>query len=308
MAHVAPAKKEEVARLVTMLKGGSVVAIANVEGIPANAIQKIRKQLRQDAQIKVSKNTLLTLALKEAEGHHPQLGTLVEKIDGQTALIVTNMSPFKLYRKLESSKSSAPARGGEVAPADIMVKKGDTPFKPGPIVGELQKAGIPAAIDQGKVVIKSDKTVVKAGERIPQELAAALTRLEIFPLIVGVDLKAAYDEGLVYGPDSLSVDYLGKLLQAHQEAVNLAVYAGITEPGTIQMLVGVSHSKALALASVMLEKNPEAVSEAIKAALASRAAAPAADAGESGKEEKKKEKEEQPSEEEAMGGLGSLFG
>ncbi|HLE97760.1 MAG TPA: 50S ribosomal protein L10, partial [Candidatus Thermoplasmatota archaeon] len=222
-AHVALWKKEEVEHLVELLESNPVVAVANVQGIPAAQMAKMRKTLREDATIKVAKNTLLTIALKEAGKRHAGLEKLADKIDGQTAVIVTRMNPFRLYKRLEQSKTKAPARGGEIAPEDIRVTKGETPFKPGPIVGELQKAGIPAKIDQGKVMISADKVLVKQGDRIPQAVAQMLTRLEIFPLIVGMDLKAAYDDGTVYGIDALSVDYVKSLVAAHQQAVNLAV-------------------------------------------------------------------------------------
>ena len=69
---------------------------------------------------------------------------------------------------MEATKTAAPAKPGDIAPEDILVKAGDTPFKPGPIVGELQKAGIPAAIEGGKIVIKKDKVLVKKGEPSPK--------------------------------------------------------------------------------------------------------------------------------------------
>src|SRR5207245_1547002 len=86
-------------------------------------------------------------------------------------------------------------RGGEIAPEDLWVRGGETPFKPGPVVGELQKAGIPAAIERGKVVIRQDKLMVKAGARIPRDVAQQLARLEIFPLVVGLDLRGAQEQG-----------------------------------------------------------------------------------------------------------------
>ena len=64
---------------------------------------------------------------------------------------------------MEATKSTAPAKPGDIAPEDIIVKEGETPFKPGPIVGELQKAGIPAAIEGGKIVIRKDKVLVEKG-------------------------------------------------------------------------------------------------------------------------------------------------
>ena len=57
------------------------------------------------------------------------------------------------------------AKAGETAPEDIVIEKGPTSFKPGPIVGELQQAGIPAAIEGGKVRIRETKTVVKERHR-----------------------------------------------------------------------------------------------------------------------------------------------
>lgn len=308
-AHVAPWKKEEVQELVALIEANPVIAVVNVQGIPAAQMAKMRKSLRDDATIKVSKNTLLNLALKEAGKKTPGLEKLASKIDGQTALIATKMNPFRLYKRLEQSKSKAPARGGEVAPEDIRVYKGETQFKPGPIVGELQKAGIPAKIDQGKVMIAQDKLLVKQGDRIPQEVAQMLTRLEIFPLIVGMDLKAAFDEGTVYGNDSLSVDYLGSLVSAHQAAVNLAVNAPIPATGVMTTMLAVYHSRALGVAVKILEKDPNAVSDAVKEALANRSAASAASAGPAAAA-KPAEKEEAPppSEEEAAAGLGSLFG
>jgi len=310
MAHVNPWKKAEVKQLVDLIKNSQVVAVANVDGIPAAQMAKMRKSLRQDATIKVSKNTLLTIALKEAAKEKPGAEQLASKINGQTAVIFTNsMSPFNLYRKLEAAKTKAPARGGEVAPEDIKVTKGETPFKPGPIVGELQKVGIPAKIDAGKVVIGADKVLVKKGDRIPQDVAGALTRLEIFPLIVGMNLGGAFHDGTTYGSEALSIDYTSQIVAAHQGAINMAVFAGIAEPGTVKPLIGASYAKMLALANFLNGKDAAAVDDELKEKLASAAsAAPAGGAAPAAAAAEEKEEEKGPSEEEAMAGLGALFG
>jgi large subunit ribosomal protein L10 len=332
---IAPWKAEEVADLVRMLREYPVVGIANVGGIPAAQMAKMRKSLRDDAEIRVVKNTLLVRALREAAGDVSGVDGLVEKMEGQTAVIATKMNPFKLYKKLEQAKTKAPARGGEVAPADIEVKKGETPFKPGPIVGELQKAGIPAKIDQGKVMIAQDKVLVKAGQRIPQEMAQMLTRLEIYPLIVGMDLKAAFEEGTIYPPTVLSVDeeqMLAQLKGAAAAGFNVAVFVGWATPLTIRPLLGKAfrEARAVALEAAYPEKDtvdllvakgyrsalavarrlsPDALDEKTKAALAAvPAAAPAAAAPAAAPAAAEKKEEKGPSEEEAMAGLGSLFG
>ena len=115
---------------------------------------------------------------------------LMSVVDGQCAIVISDLNPFRLFKQLDATKTKMPAKGGETSPEDIEVKAGDTPFKPGPIVGDLQKAGVPAAIEQGKVVIKKDKVLVKEGDEISRDVALVLSKLEIFPMTVGLDLRA----------------------------------------------------------------------------------------------------------------------
>jgi len=306
-AHVAKWKKDEVQRIVKMLQDNDVIGLANVDGIPSAQMQTMRKSLRDDATIKISKNSLLAIALKEVGASRQGLDGLTGNMQGSTALIATKMRPHRLYRRLEASKTKAPLKAGQKAPDDIRVPKGETQFKPGPIVGELQKAGIPAAIDAGKVVIKQDKVVLKAGEPATQDLATMLTRLEIFPMTVGMDLKAVFEQGTIYTRDMLSVDETARLQQAHRNALNLAVFAAYPTKTSLPFILSKAYSGLIGVAGKL---NEEATSEKLKEALAARAAAAAAAPAASAAPAKEEEKEEEkgPSEEEAMAGLGSLFG
>ena len=250
MAHVAPYKQEIVKDLVSRFEKSKVVGLANIHGIPAPQFQGIRKELAGRVAITVAKNNLIKLALKEAGAKRKGLDALAADIDGQTAVITADVNPFKLFKELEKTKTPSPARGGERAPEDIWVREGDTPFKPGPIVGELQKAGLPAAIEKGKVIIKKDKLVVKAGDKIPREVAQVLARLEIFPLIVGLDLKGAYEDGMVYHRDALAVDETavrGQISTASRQALGLALEIGYATKGTIQPLLAKAFQSALSL-------------------------------------------------------------
>jgi large subunit ribosomal protein L10 len=132
-----------------------------------------------------------------------------------------------------------------------MVRAGDTPFKPGPIVGDLQKAGIPAAIEGGKVVIKKDKVLVQEGDKISKDIANAITRLEIYPLTVGLDLKGAYEDGLFYERSSLAIDdeeYMNNIQEAARRSLNLAVFIEYPNAITIPILISKASSEALNLA------------------------------------------------------------
>jgi len=250
-AHVAPSKKEAVKKISDMIGGYPIIGVARVTGIPGPQLQKIRQKLRGKAEIMVSKNNLFLIAIGEAEKSKPGLKGLTGTISSQTALIATKLNPFSLFKEMEATKQPSPARGGETAPEDIMVLEGETSFKPGPIVGELQKAGIPAGIEAGKVLIKKDKVLVKKGEKIPRDLAPILAKLEIFPLTVGLDLQAAYEMGTVYPAKVLVVDdvkIMADMGLAATQAFNLAMFTAYPNAMTMVPLLQRARLEALGLA------------------------------------------------------------
>jgi large subunit ribosomal protein L10 len=251
MAHVAKWKETRVENLTELLLANPVIGVIDIEGIPASQLQQIRKNLPAGSKFVVAKNTLIKLALKKASKKKKNINELVSSLDGQRGLIASDINPFRLFQAMEGTKIKAPARGGEAAPYDIEIKEGETSFKPGPIVGELQKAGFPAAIERGKVVIKKDKLLVKEGDRIPRNVAQMLTRLEIYPMTVGLSLKAGFENGLVYTRDVLDVDveaFLGDMKAASTNAFNLSMFIGYPTKTTITPLVQLAHQNAFNLA------------------------------------------------------------
>lgn len=250
MAKSASRKKEELKQIINLMTGNPVIGIANITGIPAAQMQTMKKKLRGKISVKVVKNTLLLMALEEMAKKEHNVEKLKDEVDGQTAIIATNINPFKLYKEMDATKTKMPAKGGETAPEDIMVKSGETEFKPGPIVGELQKAGIPAAIEKGKVTIKQDKIVVKSGEKIPRNLAVVLTRLGIFPLTAGFDLTAVYENGMIFKPDVLAIDETktrNDIMKIGAQAFALAIHLSYVTPFTIKPLITKAHNQALSL-------------------------------------------------------------
>jgi large subunit ribosomal protein L10 len=261
-AHVAGWKKEEVKELTNLFTKNRVVGIIEVGGIPAPQMQQMRKNLQGSAKIRSSKNNLILRALDEAEKSTKGLSGLKDHVKGQSAIIATEMNPFKLFSKVKESRTMAPAKGGEKATHDIEVKSGETPFKPGPIVGELQKAGIPAAIIEGKVVVKTDKVVVPQGERIPTDVAQMLTRLEIYPIEIGMTLNGVFENGEIFSPDVLDIDideFFARIRQASINVLNLAITAGWTTKQTIHPLLMKAHNDAFTIALEMGFVNKETV-------------------------------------------------
>ena len=255
VAHVAKWKVGEVEELTNLLTSKPIIGIIEVGGIPAPQMQQMRRNLHGTASIRSAKNSLIFRSLEDAEKKVKGIASLKEKITGQTAIIATDMNPFKLFNQIKATRTMAPAKGGETATHDIEVKAGDTPFQPGPIVGEMQKAGIPSAIQEGKVVIKTDKVVVPAGEKIPTDVARMLTRLEIFPVEIGMTLHAVFEDGNVFSPDVLDIDideFIGNMKLASTNAFNLAVESAWITKQTITPLLMKAHNDAFILAT---EKN-----------------------------------------------------
>lgn len=333
MPHVAEWKKDEVASLKELINSYEVVGMANLADIPAPQLQQMRRTLKDSATLKMSRKTLMSLALNDNE--KAKIETLEDYMEGQPALIFTNMNPFKLFKILESSKTPAPAKAGSIAPEDIVVPKGDTAFKPGPVLGELQKAGIPAKIEKGKIVITNDKVIVEAGEVIPRDVASILTRLEIYPLEVGIDLRAAYEAETIYTSDLLTVDEEKTLAdvqkaftqalnlsveavifnkestpliiqKAVSQSMNLALNAEILNEKTRDVLLAKAYAQMLAVASEVSAKDENAVDEELKEKLSSTAAK--VETKEDNNEEPEDEEEAEEEEGDAAAGLGALFG
>ena len=205
----------------------------------------------------MTRNTLIEHAFREVGGDFTALENF---ISGHSAIIFTNENPFKLFKKLEKTKTKMAAKPGEKAPEDIVVEKGPTSFRPGPIVGELQQAGIPAAIEAGKVKIRETKTVVRKGEAINAKLADVLSKLGIKPMDVGLSLQAAFFEGSVYEPSVLAIDeemIIRQISLAGQQAFNLSVNAVIPTTETMAPIItrAVREARGLAVEASVYEKD-----------------------------------------------------
>ncbi|MDO9098803.1 MAG: 50S ribosomal protein L10 [Candidatus Methanoperedens sp.] len=331
--HIPKWKKDEIEDIKNLLTTHSSIGIVGVTGIPSNQLQIMRKNLRGLAEIKMCRNNLIDRALNESAEDIKQINKYVED---QTALLFTNENPFKLYKILEKGKTSAPIKAGGISPKDIVIEKGPTSFPPGPIVGELTGAGIPAGIEGGKVVIRETKIVAKKGDVVDAKLASILSRLQIHPVELGLELRAVYEKGMIYESKLLAVDeatYLSNITLAVQRAFNLsinsaypakatistlltkaasqsrnlAINAEIIMPEIIDVLLGKANAQMLSLGRIASAKDANSVSDKLKEKLA---AAPKIEAKPAAapKEAKEEKKKEEPKETDIAAGLGSLFG
>lgn len=230
------------------LKNSKSIALVGIDRVPGRQFQQIRRMLRGKARIKVVKKTLLKRAFEEMDLE--SIRAMEDYMDGAVATIFSDESSFRLYREIDSSRTKAPAKGGETADEDMVLEAKPTSLKPGPVVGDLQKAGIPASIDQGRVVIRKQTVVVKKGEKISREKAIALSKLEILPLEIGLDFRAAFEDGIIFNKSVLGTstqDLLGRIATAHSGAIALSLHINYYNDETAPLFVQKAYQNALSV-------------------------------------------------------------
>ncbi|WP_284014065.1 50S ribosomal protein L10 [Halobaculum litoreum] len=240
-------KREEVAELTEFVGSYDAVGVVDLTGIPSRQLQDMRRDLYGQAELRMSRNTLIQRALDEVDAGIEDLGQFVS---GHVGLIGTDDNPFGLYKQLEASKTSAPIAAGEVAPNDIVIPEGDTGVDPGPFVGELQQVGADARIQDGSIQVLSDSHVLDAGEVVSNELAGVLGELGIEPKEVGLDLRAVFADGVLFEPEELAIDvdeYRADVQSAAAAARNLSVNAAYPTARTAGTLLGKAAGDAKAV-------------------------------------------------------------
>ncbi|SFR55151.1 large subunit ribosomal protein L10 [Halogeometricum rufum] len=250
-------KRIEVGELTDFLEEYQSVGVVSVTGIPSRQLQSMRRDLHGSAELRMSRNTLVTRALEDV---NDGLEQLTEFVYGQVALVGTNDNPFGLYKQLEASKTPAPINAGEVAPNDIVIPEGDTGVDPGPFVGELQQVGAAARIMEGSIKVTEDSQVLDEGEVVSEELANVLNELGIEPKEVGLDLRGVYSEGVLFEPEELAIDvdeYRADIQSAAAGARNLSINAGYPTAQTAPTILAKAAGEAKALGLFAAIEDPE---------------------------------------------------
>jgi len=258
----AQAKKQVVQKIKDFAKTYPIIGILNMENLPAGSLLNMKKQLRGKVELVMTRKTLLQIGLKDLKLQNGE--KLIEGLKGMPALMFTKENPFALYRIIKKSKTPAAAKAGQLAPRDIVIPAGPTPFTPGPVISEFAALGIKAGVEGGKVAIKQDATVVREGQPIEAKLASMLQRLGVEPMEIGLDLACVYEKGIIYPKSVLDIDetkFMQNLMGAAGGAFNLACEMTYTTHDTIETLLGKAfrEAKEVGLEGGVME--PELVEE-----------------------------------------------
>ncbi|MHA1377790.1 MAG: 50S ribosomal protein L10 [Candidatus Helarchaeota archaeon] len=251
-------KLKTIEELTKLIEEYPIIGLCRMEKIPSKQLQIIRKKLRDLAVIRMTKKKLMKFALekfKDKKGYKE----LIDILEGSTALIFTNLNIFKLIKILNENKAKAPAKAGDIAPSEIIIPAKDTGFPPGPVISELNAAGLQTKVQSGTIHIKEEQVVAKKGEEISLQLSIVLTKLNIFPMEIGLTLYAALDDGVILKDADLDVDFdeiIQQFQLAQTSALNLAIEISYPTKDNIIQLLQKAHqeAKTIVTSAIIIEK------------------------------------------------------
>ncbi len=243
-------KAAQVEEIKKLLDEYNALGVANLQKVRAAQLQEMKRKLKDVANVRVLKNTLMKRALADYK-NKPDVGKLEPMLNGSNIYLFTNLSPFRLSLLLDKGRVRTTAKAGDVAAIDVVVPAGNTGLPPGPVISQLGSVGLPTRIEGGRVWINNDTIVTKIGDVIDVRLAGVLSKMNIKPVEVGLILKAVYEEGLILTDEQLHIDVDGfrkSIIEASSNALNLSLNAGYPTSETIPLLLQLAHRKAYSLA------------------------------------------------------------
>ena len=261
-------KRAEVEEAKSLLKQYKALGIADLEKVRAAQLQEIRRKLKDIAYIRAFKNSVMKFAISECEDRN-NIKELINHLQGSNIFLFTNLNPFKLKIFLDKNKVRSTAKAGDIAPEDILVPAGNTGMPPGPIISQLNAVGLPTRIEAGSVWINKDTVVARKGDVIDLNLASVLSKLGIKAVELGLNLKAAYDDGLILSKEDLEIDLDEIKLnfeEAHRWAFALSVEAAFPTKENISTLIQTAHLNAYRLSVNAAIATPETITDIIQKA------------------------------------------
>jgi len=242
-------KEKKVNEIAEKIANAHTVAIVDIKGLPAPQFHRLRGKLRDYMNIQVVKKSILKFAIEKAKNSKKNIEKL--NLGEMPAILFSELSPFKLAKLFQENMAPAAAKPGQIAPEDIVIQAGPTPFAPGPMLSELKALGLQVKVEAGKIVVQKDSTIVKKGEPISKEVAELLLKLGIQPMKVGFKLISAWEDGFVFGEDVLAFnveEYIENLQKAASEAFKLSIGLPYPTKENISILITKAYNEAKALA------------------------------------------------------------
>ncbi len=239
------------AHLQEIVRQYDVVALSKITKVRATQLMTIRKKFRNDIKILIIKNKVAQRAFERVTDVR-SLENISRELEGQCALMFTNINAFKLNLILNENKVFLSAKGGDIATKDITIPAGNTGITPGPVLSEFKESNVPTKIEQGSIWVSRDTIIAKPGSVISQKLASLMSKLNIKPIEAGISIHAAIAESLFFNEADLKIDlkeYRNELQNSFLSAVRVSIEAEYITTETVKPIISRAQYSAMALAT-----------------------------------------------------------
>ncbi|MDK6028533.1 50S ribosomal protein L10 [Ignisphaera sp. 4213-co] len=301
--------------------------------LPSRYLTFLRKKLEGVGVVKLFKNNLLYIAMKELG--MANVDEFAKFLQQQNIAVFINANPFEAKLLLDKIVMPWKATPGEKIEHEIVVPSMKTDVKPGPMMSLFSKLKIPIQVRDGVIWIAKESVVARPGDTVTPELSSLFEKLGIEPKFVRASIKAAYERGVVISGDKLVLDIDAyrkdfaeaisnainiaseivvpdpivvktSLFKAYSRALRLAAESGLITKETVAIVFSSAISKAYALAQLLASKSPELAQQLQVSVVQTQTEVQQAQQPQ--KVEEKEEKKEGVSEEQLAEGLSALFG
>jgi len=254
-------KGEEAEKVAQIISGHRTLMIIDAERVRTSLLNEMRDEFMGRIAFRYVKPSILRRAL-ESKGDQSLKELSDKHAKGSIILALSDDDPFRMAREFKSRAVQLPAKTGDIASDDIVVEPGNTGLPPGPVISELNEAGIPTRIETGSVWVTKRSTVARVGDNISTRLTAALSKLGLKPIKSYLRPKCAwYDgaliEGAILGTDLEEIT--GQLMSSWSAAISLAVATKTFIKESVTLLLSRAASEARGLASATSFITPDSV-------------------------------------------------
>lgn len=262
-----------------------------VDNVRSSQIQQVRKALRGKAEVLMGKNTLIRKVVRSK--NNPDLEKICDILHGNLGFVFCKGDMKQIRDVLLANRVGAPARAGTFAPCDVFVPPGPTGQEPTK-TSFFQALNINTKINKGQVEIINEVHLIKKGDKVDASKATLLQMLNIKPFSYGLEIKAIYDCGSLYGEEVLNMSddvLVGKFQSGVANIAAASLELGYPTLAALPHMMARGFRNLLAVTLETDYTFPKAA--AFKEAAKAPAAAPVAAAGKK-EEPKKGEKKEEP--------------
>lgn len=281
--------------------------IVGADNVGSSQMQKIRIELRGEAEILMGKNTMMKKVIRGHLENNPDLAALLPYIVENVGFVFTKDNLSTIRTKLQANKVKAPAKAGAISNADVEIPAQVTTMGPEK-TSFFQALQIPTKITRGQIEIINNISLIKNGDKVGASEATLLNMLNISPFSYGLTIKHVFENGTIYSPDILDItpeDIRTKFTDGVRRVAAVSLAIGYPTLASVPHSIANGFKKLMAVAAateIEFEqvkgvkeylKDPSKFASAAPVAAAATDAAPVA--------EKKKEKTPEPSSDEDMG-------